>query len=382
MFWSIPNVVATLRAAAERARTGSREDGFAGARRWSRLRRHGGAGVYPSRDTGPGSRRSSLRTGPSRRVVDHAQAVGAARAGRPRPAPSQPERVAAGQHVAQPGEQAEPLAASPELDIELRERAQLGGEPARSRTWPSLDGEHGRARGRTARKLLAESVTRPISAEPWAGGPPPTGTKIRPPPDTSSRVRPSIAPSLRGTTETRAVSVTTPCAPGGRRSRVGFAIDRDAGDPLDRGRHLDRDAPGGDIADGDPANGLPAGSSAVAEADRRRICDHLGRTRCRRIDDARTLRRRGAEPGSVSRCRRERPSTQPRRARDGSVRAPQPLHRRGRRSARAADRPVPGGLICVPPRIGGHQLDAGDRDLRLDAAAEGQAVRRERRHAA
>ena len=52
-------------------------------------------------------------------------------------------------------------------------------------------------------------MSAPISAEPSPGGPPPTGTKIRPPPDTSSRVRPSIAPSRRGTKETRAVSVTT-----------------------------------------------------------------------------------------------------------------------------------------------------------------------------
>ena len=59
------------------------------------------------------------------------------------------------------------------------------------------------------------------------------------------------------------MSVTTPCAPGGRRSRVGFAINGDACDPLDRGRDLDGDTPGGDVADGDPATAFQPGSSAA-----------------------------------------------------------------------------------------------------------------------
>ena len=37
----------------------------------------------------------------------------------------EPEGVAAGQHVPQAGEEAKPLAAAPELDVQLRERAQL-----------------------------------------------------------------------------------------------------------------------------------------------------------------------------------------------------------------------------------------------------------------
>ena len=72
--------------------------------------------------------------------------------------------------------------------------------------------------------------------------------------------------------------------------------------------------------------------------------------------DENALQRRRIEPGTDLREHRGSPA--------------------GERScrARATDRPVPGRPICVPARVGGHQLDAGDRDLGLDVTAEGEAV--------
>ena len=49
------------------------------------------------------------------------------------------------------------------------------------------------------------------------------------------------------------------------------------------------------------------------------------------------------------------------------------------RRARAADRPVPRRPVLVPARIGGHELDPAAASSGLIAAAEGEAVRGERR---
>ena len=86
----------------------------------------------------------SASAGPSGGTRDHPQPVRpASERAAPRAAPGEPERVAAGQHVPQPGEHAEPLPAAPELDVELRERAQLAAACSVAHL-PGLHREDGR----------------------------------------------------------------------------------------------------------------------------------------------------------------------------------------------------------------------------------------------
>src|SRR5215218_2706849 len=95
--------------------------------------------------------------------------------------------------------------------------------PARSRTCPAWTVSTAGALSE-ARKARAESWTPPIRAEPFNGSATAHGTTMRPPPATSSRPRPWIAPTRRGRNARRAVSFTVALLPGARRTRVGTAV--------------------------------------------------------------------------------------------------------------------------------------------------------------
>src|SRR3954471_21919959 len=62
-----------------------------------------------------------------------------------RVAPGEGDRAAAGQQVAQPREQAEPLAAAPQLDVQARDRVHLGADRGRGEA-AGLQREHGGGR--------------------------------------------------------------------------------------------------------------------------------------------------------------------------------------------------------------------------------------------
>ena len=218
----------------------------------------------------------------------------------------------------------------------------------------------------------------PISAEPWTG---------------SATAHGTIDPAAAGDLEPRpALDRTEPAreerdARGQRHEallagtqprRAGFAVTETPAIPLRRRRDDDRYPSRGDVPDRDPAHRPPARLVGRAEADGGRIGDDLGGGRGTDVDDAAALGGDqapadgdgGADERSLQGGCVELGS---RLCEDGGRAAGE---RRGR--ARAADRAVARGLIVVPARIGGDELDAGGCDLRLDAAAEREAVRGER----
>ena len=146
------------------------------------------------------------------------------------------------------------------------------------------------------------------------------------------------------------MSVTTLCAPGRRRSRVGFAMTETPAIPSTAAatstvtRRVDtlrtamrRTAfqPGPSAAPKPTAAGSEMTSAALAAAasvDTRALRSRRAeRSRCRRADQS-ALQRGRVEPGTDL-CEHRSCSAWQRR-----------------RGARAADRPVPGGVVCVPPR--------------------------------
>ena len=109
-----------------------------------------------------------------------------------------------------------------------RETGRSWRRPARSRTWPACTVSTAGARSE-ARNARDEIATPPISAEPLKGSATAHGTTTRPPPETSSRALPWIAPTRRGRNARRAVSLTGADAPGASRTRAGAAVtDRPA----------------------------------------------------------------------------------------------------------------------------------------------------------
>ena len=159
----------------------------------------------------------------------------------------------------------------------------------------------------------------------------------------------------------------------------GFAVTATPAIPSADSCHVDGDAPRGDVADDDPAS-----RSASRARRRRRTQTAAGSaiTSAALAADASTTPapcavRRSAGVGTAV------PTSAPFSA--GRVEPGPHLREHGGgsageccRCARAADRPVARGSVRVPARVGGHELDAGGGDLRLDAAAEGEAVGGER----
>ena len=261
-----------------------------------------------------------------------------------------------------------------------RESGRSCRRPARSRTWPAWTVSTAGARSE-ARKLRAEMPTPPISAEPLKGSATAHGTTVRPPPETSSRARPWIAPSAaRQERQARASASPARCAPGSSRTRAGVAVTETpaiasvaaATSIVTRREETFRSD--------DPADGLPARLVGRAEADGR---GHRRPPRPRAAASGSTMPAPCAAAGLAA-ARTLVPTSAPFSAAASS--SGTGLRERGgraagerRRRARAADRRVAGGAVGVPARIGGDELDARSGELGLDPAAEGEAVRGERR---
>ena len=242
------------------------------------------------------------------------------------PAPGEPERVAAGQHVSQPGEQAEPLPPRQSSTSRLRERAELAAAGAVAHL-PGLNGEHGRRAVGRAEALRRERDAAEQRRALWPEGDRPRHDDAAAAGHVEPRP-PSIAPSLRGRNEHARRERDDALRAGREADSRRPGDDRDARDSLDRGCHVDRDAPRGDVADDDPANRFQPGSSAAPKPTAAGSAITSAALAAAASTTPAPWRPSALEPRSAPPCRRERPSAPAASSPGGPARAPRQLRPR------------------------------------------------------